>query len=305
MPTPTSPTQTGASLNIGSVTGSAGSVVAVPVTLSKAAGAAVAVSTDITYNLSQVRVVLDGGTPDCTIDPSIALGTTADKMLLLMSLPGTGGNEILRVGVIGFDNANPIPDGALFTCNFEIQAGASAGTKNLINAAIASDDDGAPLAIGAINGSIDVVTGGAAVNVGTIAGAAGSVVVVPVTLSNGAGLATASADIAYDSSQIRVVMDGSLPDCDIDPAIALGTATDKMLLLETLNTGGNSRVLRVGVIGFDNANPLPSGTLFTCRFQIDAAATAGTKGLSNTPGGSGPDGSPLSVGGASGAINVL
>lgn len=304
-PSPTATLPAGPSINVGSVTGSAGAVVSVPVILSRGAGNIVAASTDIVYNPSQVRPVISGDMPDCAIEPAIGSGTAANKMLLAAVLSDSGDNEILRVGIIGFDNANPIPDGTLFTCNFRIAPAATLGTKPLINLPGASDAAGSAVAVGGMVGVIQVAGGGSSINVGTVAGSPGSRVTVPVILSDGAGLATASADIAYDASQVRVVVDGDGPDCAIDPAIGPGTAADKMLLLTVLNAGGNSRILRVGVISFNNANLLVPGTLFTCRFEIDSAASPGDKPLNVVPDGSNPQGGRLPVGGINGAINVL
>jgi hypothetical protein len=311
--TPVTPTATmqptpaeGPALNIGSVTGSAGSSVVVPVSLSKGGGNIVAVSVDIIYNATQVQIGLEGEGPECFIHPSIGAGTTADKELLLSVLEDGGDNEILRVGVIGLDNANVLPDGVLFLCNFDISGGAGAGPKVLLNSPMASNAAGAAVAIGGTNGVIDVVSGGPSINVGSTAGSPGSIVTVPVSLANGGGgLATASTDMTFDASQLSVVMVEGEPDCFINPAIGEGSAADKMLLLSVLDAGGGNQTLRVGVIGFDNANPLPDGSLFACNVRIDAAASAGAKTLNNTPDASDAGGQRVIVGGASGSVTVL
>jgi lipopolysaccharide export system protein LptA len=293
-------------INVGNANGMAGQTVAVAVTLVGGGSQLTATSNDIVYDSTQVRVALSGSTPVCTINPAIAGGTAADKMLLL-SRSAVGANmERLRVGVISFQNSNPIPDGLLFSCSFVIDAAATAGAKVLANTPSASNMLGDPAAVGGANGSINVQAAGLpAIDVGNASGAPGANVGVTVTLSGGAnGLTATSNDIVYDSTQVRVALSGSTPVCTINPAIAGGTAADKMLLLSRASAGANMERLRVGVISFQNSNPIPDGPLFTCTFVIDPSASAGSKALANTPSASDMLGDPANVVGANGSITV-
>lgn len=80
--------------------------------------------------------------PDnCAINPAIGPDTAADKRLS-NSLPlGTTG--LLRNLIVGLDNINPIPSGALYTCAFDIQPTAPVGEYTLVTTnAIASNPDG-------------------------------------------------------------------------------------------------------------------------------------------------------------------
>src|SRR5262249_36199280 len=99
------------------------------------------------------------GKPDCTIDPSIAAPDTAASKTLVASLPTVGGLpanvKTLRVGIFGSDNANPIPDGPLYTCKFTIAAGPT-GTIALTNILGASDPNAMPVNVSGTNGTITV-----------------------------------------------------------------------------------------------------------------------------------------------------
>ena len=66
-------------------------------------------------------------------------------------------------------------------------------------------------------------------------------------------------------------------------------------------SGGS--VLRVGVIGPDNATALGGGNAFECLFNV-LASSGETVVLSNTPDGSSPEGMQVSLAGGNGSIAV-
>lgn len=74
--------------------------------------------------------VFDLEPEDCAIDPAIGPGTSADKDLSTSVL---GGPPRVRNIVVALDNNNPIPSGALYTCNFAVSADATPGTYTLVN----------------------------------------------------------------------------------------------------------------------------------------------------------------------------
>ncbi|GIW41071.1 MAG: hypothetical protein KatS3mg076_1648 [Candidatus Binatia bacterium] len=146
---------------MGTASGPPGVQVEVPVTLSNGGGVVVATSNDIVFDDSQVDVPLVGGVPDCTINPAIGPGTAVDKALVAGFAPGSvPGAKVLRVGIAAVPpaspNANPIPDGELFRCRFDILPGASLGTKVLANTPDASDASGNPVPVGGTDGAIEV-----------------------------------------------------------------------------------------------------------------------------------------------------
>ncbi len=147
--------------------------------------------------------------------------------------------------------------------------------------------------------------GGPAVNVGSASGAPGATVQIPVRLANGGGkVAAASVDISYDGTQVSVKLKANgKPDCAINPAIGQSSAASKSLLASQPNAA-DAKILRVGVIGTDNANPIPDGLLLTCNFTIAAGATPGAKVLNNTPSASDAGAQALTVQGTNGSIVV-
>src|SRR6185436_10505137 len=107
---------------------------------------------------------------------------------------------------------------------------------------------------------------------------------IAVTLTGGNnGLVATSNDIIFDPTQVHVKTVSGAPDCTINPALATNPAPGKMLLTAIANVSGGMQRLRAGVAAFTNSNSIPDGVLFTCNFEIDAAASGGQKVLSNTP----------------------
>lgn len=142
------------------------------------------------------------------------------------------------------------------------------------------------------------------IDVGSGSGLPGAVVRIPVTLSGGADTITAvSSDITYDTTDIRVVRIDDLA-CAINPDIGAGTVPDKMLISNVLPADGSRETVRVGVIAFTNALPIPDGLVFTCDFRIMPAAPAGEVVLENLPGASDANGNAPPVVGSDGTVTV-
>lgn len=142
------------------------------------------------------------------------------------------------------------------------------------------------------------------IDLGGGSGLAGSVVGVPITLSNSGGnIIATSNDITYDSALVRVAINDG-PDCRINPAIGEGTVPGKMILATVLPAAGSFETLRVGVISFINANPIPDGLICTCHFRIPPAASPAEVVLSNLPGAALPDGTEPEVTGSDGVITI-
>lgn len=145
-----------------------------------------------------------------------------------------------------------------------------------------------------------------AIKVGNASGTPGATVKVKFILVNGGGkVAAAASDIAYDGTQLSVKRKpNGKPDCTINPAIGSEGAASKSLLASEPNAANSSKVLRLGVIGTDNSNPIPDGLLVTCGFVIAPGATPGAKILTNTPSASDASAGPVSVQGTNGKIVV-
>jgi hypothetical protein len=143
---------------------------------------------------------------------------------------------------------------------------------------------------------------GASVDLGTVAGMAGMTVSLPVTLV-GTGIVAVANDIEFGTDSLDVVMVDGRPDCEPAPAIS----GNKRVVAGTPPITGlpaGRKVLRVGVIGVDNNDVLPSGLLYACRFAISVDAPMGPLTLLNTPDASDALGNAVAVGGSDGTITV-
>jgi hypothetical protein len=141
-------------------------------------------------------------------------------------------------------------------------------------------------------------------DVGRGSGLPGSVVRIPITLSQGNGMAIAlSADITYDTTHIRVVRTEGVV-CAIDPAIGPGSIPNKMLLSNVLSAAPPRETIRIGVIAFENMLPIPDGVVATCDFRIAPAAPPGEVVLDNVPGAADVNSNELPVVGSDGAVTI-
>jgi len=155
-PEPTATPEVVAALDVGHASGSAGSFVAIDVTLSSGQGVVTAASNDIEYDASKVRVVQTEDRIGCAINPAIGPGTAVSKSLLLARFGSGEGMETVRVGLVGFTSAAAIPDGILYTCEFEIDAGVPPGEVILHNSPGAANRLGQRLNVVGEDGRISI-----------------------------------------------------------------------------------------------------------------------------------------------------
>lgn len=144
-----------ARIDLGSASGGPGSIVAVAASLSGGNNVLSATSNDIVYDTTKVNIVQTGGVA-CTINPAIGQGSPYGKMLLTNVTAMGGTMARLRIGLISFSNASAIPDGLLFSCQFEISASAAPGAVTLQNAPDASNALGEGIAVTGSHGVIMV-----------------------------------------------------------------------------------------------------------------------------------------------------
>lgn len=88
--------------------------------------------------------------------------------------------------------------------------------------------------------------------------------------------------------------------CTVNPLIGPGSAADKSLAATT--TGPNTLEVTVGPT---NPNPIPDGSLFSCRMTVAAGSSPGTIPVSNTVSVVDPAGNFLPVTGADSSIRVV
>jgi cohesin domain-containing protein len=128
LPTPT-PTPTPGSLtriNVGSTVARPGDDAAVTVSLVTSAASVAATGNDITFNPN----VLGLEPSACQINPAIG------KSLVASVVHDDGSTKTLRIFVSSNENANAIPNGALYTCTFAIAPSALPGQYPLTNSSV-------------------------------------------------------------------------------------------------------------------------------------------------------------------------
>ncbi|WP_168205818.1 cohesin domain-containing protein [Geobacter sp. FeAm09] len=131
-----------ATLDLGSASGTAGTTVSIPITLTNSGASIAAVGIDIGYDATLLS------SPTAVIG---AAGTAAGKSVST-STPSTG---VFRIGVAAL-NTTAIGDGVVATVSFTISSSAPAGALTLTNTPSASDPSGTDVTITGANGTITV-----------------------------------------------------------------------------------------------------------------------------------------------------
>jgi hypothetical protein len=121
-------------VDLGQGVGRPGGIACLPATLSAGPAQVATTSNDVGFDAGQFTF------NSCTINPAIGGGSTAGKMLSAAALGA--GSERVQIG----GNANVTPTGLLYTCQFAVAAGATAGAHALTNAPAATDLGGNPIA---------------------------------------------------------------------------------------------------------------------------------------------------------------
>jgi len=149
----------GPTLGLSAGTAGAGMPVAVTATLQARGVTFSAVATDIEFDPTLVTVQEGEGGPDCEVAAEIGPGTDFNKEIfsIVRDVEGSA-MQVLRVGLVGLDNNEGLPDvpeGAeVFTCRFVVQA--ASGTIPLQHSASGSDPSGQELGLVGEPGTISV-----------------------------------------------------------------------------------------------------------------------------------------------------
>jgi hypothetical protein len=131
------------SIDLGSGSGSRGTTVQIPITLTNVTGTSIAsIGMDIGYDTNVL------GSLVASIGPA---GSAAGKSVST-STPSPG---VFRIGILGF-NTTAIGEGVVAYVTFTINANANFGATTLANTPSASDQSGNPVIVGGANGSITV-----------------------------------------------------------------------------------------------------------------------------------------------------
>jgi hypothetical protein len=136
-------------LRVGSVLGSPGTTIAVPISLSGSANAVAAVQLDVLFNNAQLSLPTPNAA--CVIDSRLP------QHSVHTSMPAAGRLRLIVVDLTG--PTDLLSDGTLATCSFQVAPGAPAGAYPLPGEnAAASNAAGAPLAASIANGAIILPT---------------------------------------------------------------------------------------------------------------------------------------------------
>lgn len=147
-PIPTS-TPTFVQVDLGTGVGLPGGAACVAATLKTNNHTVAGASTDLGFDANQFSMA------GCTIAAAIGAGTAADKQLTQTTL-GPGQERIAITGVDG--NTNPISDGPLYTCVFNLGAGITPGSYAVSNTVQATAPDGSSLPAAGASGALVVTT---------------------------------------------------------------------------------------------------------------------------------------------------
>jgi hypothetical protein len=333
-PTVPTPTQTigpeQVRLSVGSGTALEGATVEVPVRLQANGKTVAATQNDIVFDPSVLSLP---GASNCLINPEIGRfpdGSFCDDdpsigpcKLLIRNLgdcpaaegcpPSSNGLKRFRSIVLGPDNQNPIPDGVLYTCTFNVTGSADqvAHLQNLN--ALASAPDGSALDTVAQDGQVVIVESlpgpvVAEVALGSAQARPGDSVSIAAELrllEPNAEVAAVQNEINFDLlTTVASRSDGS-PDCRVNPMIRK-SGTRFAFLPPDCTAGVDCTAVRAIVVSFDNSDPIADGArLYTCGFEVAGNAASGNYPLTVTGAfGSDPEGKRLGVSGQDGQITV-
>ena len=203
--TPTNtPTTTGLKLTIDTVEGNLGSSVAVPVRLSGIAKEGISTADmTIAYDATKLEYI-SGAAGSIVTNPStnFAINKESDGVLKVLFLDYT------------MDKGYISEDGIFATINFNVKSDAGAGTKaevSISGTPTFGDSKLKTLTAEVTNGAVKVIKpedpNGFKVVVGTVDGALGNNVAVPVSLVNvpATGISTADMTISYDATNLEYV----------------------------------------------------------------------------------------------------
>jgi hypothetical protein len=298
----------GASIELGAAAGARGQRVSVAATLRTMGASVLGTQNRISFDRQTPIVANEQGTPDCAVNPAIDKSATGFRYLPLGCDPAAD-CESVRVFVLAFDNLDPIPDGAeLYTCAVGIAEDAAAGPHLLVNTETnASAANGGVIETSGTDGMVTVSTGPvASIDIGTVAGTAGTTVSVPVMLhllDAGAQGAAVRHDLAFDPLTPIAAAPSGDPACAVAAELHHeGTFT---FLPAGCTPGTDCSGIRAMVAPAGEADAIPDGArLYSCDVAIDASALGTYALVADMPSALGLDARPLPVIASDGAVDV-
>jgi hypothetical protein len=248
-PPPSTPTATATMggdvplVTLGTVDGSAGTQVSVPVSLDKR-GEDIVTIAPLVFDFDDTVLSFDG----CS---SQVIGKTVEAVT-----PEPGQVSLVMSGGLGV-----IPDGLIVSCRFSIAAGAPAGSSVLefVRAGMADADLNDFEAEG-VDGAVNVTAAaGPVVNIGMGSGVAGGEATVPLSLTKNGPAIVTIAPLVFD----------------FDPATLSFVACDSQVGGKTVDAAV-PQAGRVSLVMSGDLGVIPDGMIATCRFNVAAGAPSGT-----------------------------
>jgi hypothetical protein len=302
----------GVVISVGSASGQMGDQVSVGVSLATEGAAVLATQNQIAFGRQAFIPAGAGGGPACVVNPAIEKEATAFRFLPLGCDPAVDCASV-RVFVLSFSNLEPIDDGAmLYTCTVQIAAAAPLGEYPLtIGELGASAAMGVLLPVTGTSGAVTVAAEPevvAEVRIGSATGAPGETVPIEARLAlldEAAEVVGVEANLTFTAAASVAATLSGAPDCTLDPDISMGVESF-VFQPNGCTAGTDCTGVRALLFSLANTEPLPDDALlFTCDVAIGAATAAGVYPLTAGPMlGSDPDGGPLLLIGADGAVTV-
>lgn len=302
------------SIQVGVVSGTAGTQVAVDATLHTNGEAVAGTQNDIFFDPTTPIASTINGRPDCSNNPAIDKAATSFAFLpngCSVGFDCTG----IRTFVSAFDNFDPIPDGSvLYTCRVDISPFADEGSHPLsVSLASASTPGGRPISAFGIDGAV-ISTGGeipptptptpeddTTIVVGDAAGIAGQITTLSVGLTTNAEIAGVQNDMTFDPTTPIV-----FSSCAVNPDIDKEQTFFGFRPFDCV-PGVNCSGVRALVLSFSNVDPIPDGSImYSCDVFILPSADPGDYPLvCSNEGVSDPNGNALDVECTDGTVSVL
>jgi cysteine-rich repeat protein len=144
---------------VGSASGAPGTHLSFDVSLSAEGASVASMQNDIAFDPVLTPITSNAGSPDCVVNP--ATGKSGFFAFLPNGCTGTACTS-MRALLVSFFDANPIPDGALYTCGVDVSPTTPAGSYPLAASGVVlatPDAQSVPGAVG-VDGAVIVETCG-------------------------------------------------------------------------------------------------------------------------------------------------
>lgn len=311
---PTGPPASGPiEIALGSVTGTAGTIVAVDATLHAFGQHVAATQNDVSFDAHTPILARTNGRPDCA--PGAAIDKSATSFAFL---PNGCTPEVdctgVRALVTALDNFDVIPTGAtLYTCTIAIApAAANGGYPLLVSTARGSTPGGRPITAGWSHGLVTVVGGSSPtptptatpatrIVVGDAVGIAGQITTFGVGLETNQVVAATENELRVDAAAPLV-----FSSCAVNPAINKPASAFGFRPFSCL-PGVNCSGVKALILSFSDVAPIANGsTMYFCDVLILPAAAPGDYPVDCfAPLGSTPFGEPVPAECIDGTVTVL